>query len=629
MRDASPDPRVPGVNVTRAAALGARALLLLFVLLHPCTAVGQQDDAEQQPIGVGLTEQVEVELVLVDFLVLDAQGRNVPGLGLDDFALKVGGRKTPIASIDVDCRLDGTERGDTTGRPGAATPGRPAEPPRRIVLVFDYYHITNVAETIDRALEMLDRWPRGGEVHTVISLGRSVRVEAPPTTDLGDVRWALQRMRSDPDLYAIHDSSLTQYPFFDRMKALFDLLEQPPGRKAVVLFSGPFQADAFLHDPEFSELSGRSTTTRTSIYPVDTGGLRTDLDPAVSPLGGPPELRRLANNTGGRITADTSDIGLAYAQAHSDLGCTYTLGFYNNQPRLDRRRRLTIKVRQPNLRLVYPEFYLERSPEEHNKSMFATATMTPHMFESDEVATDLFVLGPASSSRWRTVLAVEARLEPGPAAEDIELRGFLRKPNGTIVYEFKEQIPRTTDTESRTFTFFQEIEVEPGRYVVSAVLFDPAQPAPRAATRSTELVRIPSGSPFLIGPILGRPADPESADRRRPRAPAFEPSLVLEAHAGEPLHSLTLLCVTGANDPSEIRQLARRVTTTAGSPVEAFDTDTVRLSGQGRTHCEEFLDVVATSSLAPGRYEISASAETADRRMEGGAVEFTVLAGPE
>src|SRR6185295_3559070 len=152
--------------------------------------------------------------------------------------------------------------------------------------------------------------------------------------------------------------------------------------------SGPFLEDGFYHDPEHKEISARSTTVRAALYPVDTGGLRTLDDPLASRLGGPVDLRRLANETGGRMTADTNDVALAWERAREDAGFTYTIGFHDENPRPDRKRRLYLRVRHHReLHVVYPEFYVIRSRDEEQRSLTHTAAMLPGLFESSEITT--------------------------------------------------------------------------------------------------------------------------------------------------------------------------------------------------------------------------------------------------
>ncbi len=581
---------------------------------------------------LGLAEEVEVQLVLVDFLVLDREDRTVPGLTLDDFLLFVNRKPMEIDSLDLVCPEGSTDE-PRPGEPGetpeipettsaASSPIPVMTEPRKIVLVFDYFHMERTDAAIDGMIDALDRWSNGDEQHMIVSLGQVVRLETPFTTDLAEIRWALERMRNDPDLYGGNYGRLTEFRFFDRLRVLYDLLEPLPGRKTIVLLSGDFQADGFFHDPQFREVSALATTTRSAVYPVDTAGLVA----GGRALNGTPELRRLANETGGRMTAATNDLGLAYAKAHRDLGCTYTLGFYDRRPLRDKQRRFKIELKDPgNRRLVYPEFYVVRSREEKRKSLNHTATMAPHMFESEDLHADLFVLEPRSKVRWRTLFGAEIRLGPGERIgpdEVWEFRGIVRKPNGTVIRDFSRSVPmpRTDPTTGANspVSVFRELSLRPGSYVVSAILSDPDGETPRARTRAAVLSPIPEG-PFLVGPILGTRSGATEADD-------FEPLLVAEARQGEPLESLTFVCIGGAKEPVDLGSVAREVTDDDGRRAQEFDPVAFHVPGAGRVACRRLLDPVATESLLPGRYEMTAFTQRENDVTGGGSAAFTIRA---
>jgi hypothetical protein len=485
-------------------------------------------------------------------------------------------------------------------------------------LLFDYHHMTDVSPTFDHALEMLERWSTGGEEHMVISLGSGLRIETPFTSDVEQVRSTLRRMREDPDLYAGNHSYLTERRFFDRLETIFDLLEHWPGRKMVVLFSGPFQPDGFYYDPQFKRLSALATATRTALYPVDTGGLRTDFD-SPQPFGGPPMLNRLALETGGRMTADTNDIGLAYAKARRDLSCIYTLGFDDASERPDRQRRLTIRVRdRSGLRVVYPEYYVVRSADEKRRAAARTAALVPQFFESDDLATSLVVLGPRSPSRWDALLAVRFHPPPGTAVDPApgwELRGFVRKPNGTAVHSFRREIPAAPA--GLTVERFHEITLRPGRYLVGAVVSGAASAEPLGAAREVEIPQVPRGQPFLIGPLLGRRSEV-----------TFEPLLGQTVERGARLEALTRVCVVDEERSGTVVAVERTLGGPGGAALERFPAASVDLGGEEPLACKELIDTIVTDALPPGSYEVGAIVETPLSGTLRGATTFTVVSPP-
>lgn len=468
---------------------------LMILALWGGASPGEKPD----PVDVGLEERVEVQIVLVDVLVLDRDGRTVPGLSIDDFELLVGGKPVEIATLDGRCPLGAAD--DATVGQKAKAPPALAGPSDlgRIVLVFDYFHMDSAdpfgglhlqgPRALHAATEALESQRLAGDEFMIVSLGDVMRIETPFTADRDEVRRSLDRMAGDPALLR-GPRGLTEFRFFDRLLALLDLMESIPGRKAIVLFSGPLRPDGFTHDPAYARISAMAASSRTAIYPVDTGGLRSPFDPDSYPLGGPPMLRRLASETGGRMTADTNDIALGLARARRDLACVYTLGFHDTWPRPDRNRRLTVLLPDKRgLRAIYPDSYVVRSKAERGRSLLETASIAPKSFLSDSLHADL-VLSPAHTARrWNANLVVEIAPDlpaPDPTGAGRELRGFLRTPSGTTVHSFKRRIES-----SQGNAILESIRIRPGRYVLSAVLSDPDGEAPLATLREVVVPEIP------------------------------------------------------------------------------------------------------------------------------------------
>jgi len=255
-----------------------RPTLPLVIGLLAAWAGPSAQQPEERSVDPTLEERVQVDYVLIDFLVLDAEGRTVPDVTRDELRLKVGGRKIAIDTLDRDC---GTRTGPGS-RPaeGGTAEAADQEPAQRIVLVFDYDHMSQPAEVFDQAQKLIDERARAGQQILLASFSELVRLESGFTSDPDELHWALRRMRNDRDLFARYRARLTEDEFFERVRALFDLLERWPGRKTVVLFSGSFILDGFSHDEQFRNLaalgtrqdcerrSARSTATRARLPPT-------------------------------------------------------------------------------------------------------------------------------------------------------------------------------------------------------------------------------------------------------------------------------------------------------------------------------------------------------------------------
>jgi VWFA-related protein len=566
-----------------------------------------------QPRDVGLKEKVEVRLVLVDFCVVDDDDRTVPGLTQADFELRVDGKPTEIETLDHACAAGAVEEPQSTRKNEPAVPIS-ADRTRRIVLVLDYDHMEDVAQTFDRVYEMLEQRVAAGYEHMIVSMGAELRIESPFTADVGQLSWTLRRMRNDRDLYARDLSSLTEERFFTRMKALLDLLGRWDGRKAVVLFSGPVPPDGFFRDPQFAALTGLAAESRVAIYPVDTRGLGSGSS-ASEPI-----LSRLAVSTGGRRTVNTNDITLGYARAQRDLACTYTISFHDPSEKADDQHQLSLRLRtgERGRRIIYPQLYVRRSPKERKKTVTETAALAPELFESKSLATQLFVLEAQKLDVWRTVVATELRLGDSvtlPAEQRWKLEGYLRRPNGTVVRRFEEQltVPATDPATHVTppVTLYHALDVPPGEYVLSGVVSGPDLPEPLSATRPVSLAPMPSDGSFVLGPIVGHKVGESRA--------GFEPLIDAVTQRGQSLDARSAFCTTRLDDPPAPPRLVRWISDTD----QRYEDVVAPLRSSGGVRCTSVVDPLATD-LAPGTYRLRVRAEWGSFRSEDRESGFVV-----
>lgn len=469
------------------ARSGGGLAALALAVAAVAAALGSE---EPPPADVGLRERVAVELVLVDVVVLDRKDRTVPGLSAHDFELRVDGDLVPIETLDARCPGGAIE--DPRGGEGRAAqthvPGA-----GRVVLAFDWRHMGFASRTrlsnhdaIRSAARALESGAVVADEIMVVSIGDGLRVELPFTSDRQAVLRAIRRLEADPSIF-VSGPRLTEFPYFGSLLALLDVMERVPGRKAVVLFSGRIEDDGWSHDNEYARLAAMAATSRTAIYPVDSGGLRTLLDADRSGLGGPAFLHRVADETGGRMTADTNDLTLGPARASRDLGCTYTLGFRDHEPRPDTPRRLTLLLPEKDgLHVRYPFSYVVRSTAARARSLLETASMDPSSFESDGLRVEVAVADVASARRRNATIAVTiASAEAASAPGERALRGFVRSESGHEVHRFERCVVPGETQVAETAT------LRPGRYVASAVLEDPEGGSPLAASVAFTVSGIP------------------------------------------------------------------------------------------------------------------------------------------
>jgi len=261
-------------------------LLFLVSVPFPATAgdVSTDDSPQQRPLDLKTQERVNVRLVTFDVVVRDRHDRVVPDLKAEDFELTVDGEPVHVDTLDLTCdsgALDGPQVGKLNEW---SEPVSDDSAPRRVVLAFDYLHLPQLPcpFTDDRCLmhtevlkylrRTLKNAPQGNEEIMVVALDGALRVEQAFTRDRAVVLEALNRMERDVSLYAGHFDHVNEKPLFNGLEVLVDVLDQVPGSKAVVMYTGgPGPGDHY--DPDFRHLTDKAALARVSFYPIDCQGL--------------------------------------------------------------------------------------------------------------------------------------------------------------------------------------------------------------------------------------------------------------------------------------------------------------------------------------------------------------------
>jgi VWFA-related protein len=368
-------------------------ILVLTIALLPWVGWAQ----EQQPVDVGQREEVEVNLVIVDTLVLDKQGRTVGGLTKDDFLLSVQGKAEEIDTFDVICPDGGgvpdpkeislKERRDPV----------PPEPERRMVLAFDYYSLSHANRTaaVQWGQVIVSRDMAPGDGIMIVALADGLRVEQGFSGSPNKALHTLERMEHDVTLYGRDFQPITPRSFLDNVSVLMDVLAQYPGPKSVVLFSEwTDRADEW--DTFFLETAEHAANARTTINPVWAPGLQ-----AGGPTGGSPSLARLANESGGRFTRNVNDLSVGYARARRDLSCLYAIGYYAD-PDVSRKAR-TVKVSAKGYETRTPERIRLWSEEQRRASALRAAFADPGPSDDPLVRVFAYPFRPMSGKRWSSV----------------------------------------------------------------------------------------------------------------------------------------------------------------------------------------------------------------------------------
>jgi len=618
-----------------------RTAPILVAVLIASRIGAQSPPAEAMPSQ--LKESIEVRLVTVDVVALDAEDMTVPDMAKGDFELFVDGKPTEIDTLDAYCE-SGAEADPKSRRLGGwATPRDLEDGTRRVVLAFDYLHLTTApcpdsdlrsclfhTKALEEFQHVLEaKTGTADEEMMVVALTGGLRVEQPFTKDRRAVIDTLHRMEHDVSLWNGNFKYLTEEPFFTALRALVTVLRTSPGAKAVVVVSAK-PGPGNTYDLDYERLAAAASDARVSFYPVDVSGVFVDTHerfpdrkPPVGEPGGPPGLFRLASMTGGRLTSNTNDYSIGYARARRDLGCRTALGFYDHHPEADKRHQIRVESRRKGVHLNYAARYTFPSEKERRTQAVEAAFLVPRQFEGGGLRAHVFPLQPQDAKRWNAVLVVDFPAVLPPSAGDSTWEfGVVLRRGPDVAHSFSRVISvnrRVGDTsnDAPRVTFVEPMTLLPGNYALTAVLVTPEGSTPFGNVTDLTVPPLPKREAILTGPILGRrrgddvvvygggDAKGAAGDRLGARD-AFRPLLIDEVDRGEPLATLTHVCILGPKAGDGPWSIARRLETAAGEPAGSLAEVEFNASARVPVQCERLLDELPVQQLKPGRYTFRA-----------------------
>src|SRR5262245_13951094 len=210
-------------------------------------------------------------------------------------------------------------------------------------------------------------------------------------------------------------------------------------------------------------------------------------------------LARLGVDSGGTLTERTNDSLIAWDAVMRRMSCTYTLAFKDDGRHDGRRRSVDVKVRRKGLKAVHAAAYTLRSDDDRRASLMDAAYSAPTFFESGSVRASLRTVRPRSSSKWIGRLEVTFPLAPRPAAgprpgAEAKLEVVLSRGT-TIVHDLERSFgppgERKPGAPAVPIAVTEDIDVKPGSYTLSAVLFDPAVQMPQTVQVEVEVPALP------------------------------------------------------------------------------------------------------------------------------------------
>jgi VWFA-related protein len=634
-----------------------RPVPFLAIVLAASGLVAQSPPAE--PLPSELTESVEVRLVIIDIIALNEKDETVPDLTKDDVELFVDGKRTAVDTFDAFCS-QGAEADPKSLRMGAwPTPPDLTDGTRRVVLVFDYLHLAPLERTAalqDYQWMLKKKAGIDDEEMMVVALTGGIRVEQPFTKDRSETVKTLHRMEHDISLWNGNFSYLTEFPLFASLDALVAVLRTTPGPKAVVYITAGL-GPSNRYDNEYERLAALASDARVSFYPVDVRGVyATDRTgpapggpappaPAAEFPGGPPGLWRMASMTGGRLTSNTNDYTIGYARARRDLGCRYTVGFYDHHPEADKQHRVGINSLRKGVHLLYGARYTFQSDKQRRIQALEAAFLVPKQFSGGGLRAHLFPLQPQDAKRWNAVLVVDFPVVIPKAASDARWQfGAVLRSKSSIVHSFNRSLGlQSSGSESSgdapRVTFIEPVTLSPGSYSLTAVLSAAEEDTPFGRVSDLTVPALPKREAILTGPILGRrrgddvvvygggDAKGVAGDHLGARD-SFRPLLDNEVDRAEPLAALTNVCILRPKSTDGPFSVSRRLQTAAGEPAGSLADVTFKGTAGTKVQCERLLDELPVPRLKPGGYTFRAVLKSAGTMIEQpveSSAPFTVI----
>jgi VWFA-related protein len=594
-----------------------------------------QAQEEQAPIDVDKEERVRVNLITIDTVVLDGQGRTVGGLTEDDFELSVQGRPQKIDTFDVLCPQAGLPEPVEIQQNEEREPFE-AKSERRIVLAFDYYHLSHANRTAAlRWGQMIaSRDMAAGDGIMIVALADGLRIEQRFSGSPKQTIETLQRMEHDASLFGRTFSTITARSFLDNLSVLADVLAQHPGPKAVVLFS-EWAARSDDWDSFFFQTAEHASAARTVFYPTWVPGLQ-----AGGVVGGSPSLARLATESGGHFTRIVNDLSVGFVRARRDLTCRYALGFYSDPEASRTGRNVRVRVKEDDNRTRAPERIRLWSDEERQASRLRAAFSDPGPNEDPLVRALAFPFRPTSRGSWETLLAVNFPLHVSEQGEKrivgvaLDINTTTPK-SGSELFEFPARKDGTAGV--RPVSLYGVRKIKPGSHTLTVAISQPDGQEIKTTQLNFAIPEVPEGELLVQGPVLVR-VDPDGIRLRVEGGKevkdaeldeligdaGFVPLVVSQVKSGDTLLAAWEICAVRTSAPDGAT-IERRIISD-GEVVHRLDPIPIDLQGGKKLACQSGMDKLPGGVLDEGRYRFEVAVVDGDTDVARGLRPLSVVA---
>ena len=321
--------------------------------------------------------QVRSSLVQVDVTVTDKNGKHIAGLKPENFQLSEDNQTQKLAAVDYyDVGIKSTELGfgpidiELDGMGDSEELRAICRDHRMIVLYFDRTSMTpeDMLRAIDESRRFIREQMTPEDLVAIASFGKELRVIRGFTNDRALLESALGFLSPDKKGTASGapsddpvDKSLrlaTTAERLDAAGAIAEMVEQIPGRKSVIHFTGGLGSPAGANGPAVDAATGAANKSNVSFYEMDSKGLCVRPPDARIGRGGPvptgpssmycasvDALYTLAADTGGALFTNSNDFAPFFKRVQEDSTGYYLLAYEPSNKDLDGRyRSISVKL---------------------------------------------------------------------------------------------------------------------------------------------------------------------------------------------------------------------------------------------------------------------------------------------
>jgi VWFA-related protein len=434
------------------------ALVLALALTLGSLVAGATSQAPVQTPKA--TFKSGLDLVVVNVVVRDKDGKLVRGLTRDDFVVLEDGKPQTVSSFDFE-EIENTSlpsMATTTVLGAIAQPARPAAPAsgeirpaldmrdrRLIVLFYDLGSMQpeEVSRAVQSGRDYVEKKIAPADILAVVSLTTSLAVDQDFTADRQALLAALDRLSPvegstaaatadaeiAPDTGNAFVADDTEFNIFntdrrlDALRSVADVLAGIEQKKSIIYFSGGVTQSGMDNQAAVRALVDRAVRANVSIYAADTRGL------AALPAGGDAStasvrgtgafsgrsmssqresfsaaqdtLSTIAEDTGGKAFFDVNEFAEVFDKVVEDTSSYYLLGYTStNLARDGRFRRIRVTLKQPGLKLEFRSGYYAPRDFLHS-GRDDRAQQLQEQLLSDLPITDLPVHGSAGYFRLK------------------------------------------------------------------------------------------------------------------------------------------------------------------------------------------------------------------------------------